>query len=90
MNESDKRTLRTLQSRIQDHVRNYQAAHVLTNKQLAYECGLSEAVIRDAREGRINPTMSTLILLAKGIGIAPSEMISEASRFVDTTGESYA
>lgn len=49
----------------------------LSNRQLSIQSGLSRATIRNIESGLQSPSFETLILLAEGLGVDLSLMLSE-------------
>jgi transcriptional regulator with XRE-family HTH domain len=49
----------------------------LTLEQLAFEADIELSQVHRAEKGKINPTLTTLIALAKGLGITLTELMSD-------------
>ncbi len=49
----------------------------LTLEQLAFEADIELSQVHRAEKGKINPTLTTLIALAKGLGIALTELMAD-------------
>jgi len=49
----------------------------LTLEQLAFEADIELSQVHRVEKGKINPTLTTLIALAKGLGITLAELVSE-------------
>jgi transcriptional regulator with XRE-family HTH domain len=49
----------------------------LTLEQLAFEADIELSQVHRAEKGKINPTLTTLIALAKGLNISISELLAE-------------
>jgi transcriptional regulator with XRE-family HTH domain len=56
-------------------VREQRARFSLSQEALAFQAGLHRNYVGAIERGEINPTFSTLMRLARGIGIALSELI---------------
>ncbi len=56
-------------------VREQRARFGLSQEALAFQAGLHRNYVGAIERGEINPTFSTLMRLARGIGIALSELI---------------
>ncbi|HEV7773918.1 MAG TPA: helix-turn-helix transcriptional regulator [Conexibacter sp.] len=56
-------------------VREQRARFDLSQEALAFQAGLHRNYVGAIERGEINPTFSTLMRLARGIGIALSELI---------------
>jgi len=49
----------------------------LTLEQLAFEADIELSQVHRAEKGKINPTLTTLIALAKGLGITLTELMAD-------------
>lgn len=49
----------------------------LTLEQLAFEADIELSQVHRVEKGKINPTLTTLIALAKGLGITLAELVGE-------------
>jgi transcriptional regulator with XRE-family HTH domain len=49
----------------------------LTLEQLAFEADIEISQVHRVEKGKINPTLTTLVVLAKGLGITLSELVGE-------------
>jgi transcriptional regulator with XRE-family HTH domain len=49
----------------------------LTLEQLAFEADIELSQVHRVEKGKINPTLTTLIAIAKGLGVKLSELLSE-------------
>lgn len=52
----------------------------MTQMQLAVEIGGSEVAVRRMERGSQTPTVTTLILLARALGVKPEEFLAEILR----------
>jgi transcriptional regulator with XRE-family HTH domain len=49
----------------------------LTLEELAFEADIELSQVHRAEKGKINPTLTTLIALAKGLGITLTELMAD-------------
>jgi transcriptional regulator with XRE-family HTH domain len=49
----------------------------LTLEQLAFEADIELSQVHRVEKGKVNPTLTTLIALAKGLGVKMSEIFTE-------------
>ena len=49
----------------------------LTLEQLAFDADIELSQVHRVEKGKINPTLTTLIALAKGLGITLAELVGE-------------
>ncbi len=49
----------------------------LTLEQLAFEADIELSQVHRVEKGKVNPTLTTLIAIAKGLGVKLSELLSE-------------
>lgn len=49
----------------------------LTLEQLAFEADIELSQVHRAEKGKINPTLTTLIALAKGLGMTLTELMAD-------------
>jgi transcriptional regulator with XRE-family HTH domain len=49
----------------------------LTLEQLAFEADIEISQVHRVEKGKINPTLTTLIALSKGLGISIAELVGE-------------
>jgi transcriptional regulator with XRE-family HTH domain len=49
----------------------------LTLEQLAFEADIELSQVHRVEKGKVNPTLTTLIAIAKGLGVKLSEIFSE-------------
>ena len=49
----------------------------LTLEQLAFEADIELSQVHRVEKGKINPTLTTLIALSKGLGISIAELVGE-------------
>jgi transcriptional regulator with XRE-family HTH domain len=49
----------------------------LTLEQLAFEADIELSQVHRVEKGKINPTLTTLIAIAKGLGVRLSEIFNE-------------
>ena len=49
----------------------------LTLEQLAFEADIELSQVHRAEKGKINPTLTTLIALAQGLGITLTELMAD-------------
>ena len=62
----------------------------MTQMRLAIAIGGSEVAVRRLERGVQTPTVTTMILLAKALGVAPEEFLAEVMRqtaFLDAKAE---
>jgi transcriptional regulator with XRE-family HTH domain len=53
------------------------AASGLTQEQLAERCGVSQQYISGLEQGKRNPTVVTLYVIAQGLGVSHVELVRE-------------
>ena len=58
-------------------LKNLRCAKGLTLEQLAFEADIEISQVHRVEKGKINPTLTTLIALSKGLGISLAELVSE-------------
>jgi transcriptional regulator with XRE-family HTH domain len=49
----------------------------LTLEQLAFEADIELSQVHRVEKGKVNPTLTTLIAIAKGLGVKLSELVRE-------------
>jgi transcriptional regulator with XRE-family HTH domain len=49
----------------------------LTLEQLAFEADIELSQVHRVEKGKVNPTLTTLIAIAKGLGVKLSELLSD-------------
>jgi len=59
-----------------EKIKNLRTAKGLTLEQLAFEADFELSQVHRVEKGKINPTLTTLIALAKGLGITLAELFS--------------
>jgi transcriptional regulator with XRE-family HTH domain len=59
-----------------EKIKNLRTAKGLTLEQLAFEADIELSQVHRVEKGKINPTLTTLIALAKGLGITLAELFS--------------
>lgn len=60
-----------------DKLKNLRTSKGLTLEQLAFEADIELSQVHRVEKGKINPTLTTLIALAKGLGITLAELVNE-------------
>jgi transcriptional regulator with XRE-family HTH domain len=70
-------------------VRKRRKAKSLTIEQLAELAGISANYLGAVERGTVNPSVSTIQALAKGLGVAPGELIGEVAE-LSTIGRELA
>ncbi len=58
-------------------VRAKRVARFWTQKQLAREAGISQKALSKIENDEVEPRFSTIIRLAKALGVDPSELVDE-------------
>ena len=58
-------------------VRANRVARFWTQKQLAKEAGISQKALSKIENDEVEPRFSTIIRLAKALGVDPSELVDE-------------
>jgi len=56
------------------HLKELRLAKKLSQEELAYRCGLPLSQIGRIERGERSPTLSTILLLANGLGIEPKKL----------------
>ena len=60
-----------------DRLKTLRVTKGLTLEQLAFEADVELSQVHRVEKGKINPTLTTLIALAKGLGITLAELVGE-------------
>ena len=60
-----------------EKLKTFRTARGLTLEQLAFEADIELSQVHRVEKGKINPTLTTLIALAKGLGITLAELVGE-------------
>ena len=60
-----------------ENLKTLRIAKGLTLEQLAFEADIELSQVHRVEKGKINPTLTTLIALAKGLGITLAELVGE-------------
>jgi transcriptional regulator with XRE-family HTH domain len=60
-----------------DRLKTLRVTKGLTLEQLAFEADVELSQVHRVEKGKINPTLTTLVALAKGLGITLSELVGE-------------
>ena len=58
-----------------EKLKTFRTAKGLTLEQLAFEADIEFSQVHRVEKGKINPTLTTLIALAKGLGITLAELV---------------
>jgi len=58
-----------------ENLKTLRIAKGLTLEQLAFEADIELSQVHRVEKGKINPTLTTLIALAKGLGITLAELV---------------
>ncbi len=58
-------------------LRDLRNARNLTQEELAYQAGMDVTYLSDLERGRWNPSLAMLVDLAGGLGIHPSELLTD-------------
>lgn len=59
----------------------------LTLEQLAERAGMSANYLGSVERGTVNPSVSTVVALAHGLGVAPGELLGEVQQLTPTGRE---
>ena len=59
----------------------------LTLEQLAERAGMSANYLGSVERGTVNPSVSTIVALAQGLGVAPGELLGEVQQLTPTGRE---
>ena len=70
----------SLQKRFGDILRRLRVERKLSQEDLAFHSGLSRTYIAYLESGKYKPTLESLIKLAQGLEMKPSEIIRELER----------
>jgi transcriptional regulator with XRE-family HTH domain len=57
------------------HLRELRSEKGLSQEELAYKCGTTLSQIGRFERGERSPTLSTLLLLARGLGVDPKTLL---------------
>ncbi|MDN3657809.1 helix-turn-helix transcriptional regulator [Ferruginibacter paludis] len=57
------------------HIKRLRESKNLSLRELSYECDLDNSKISKIEQGQINITFSTILQLAKALGITPSQLL---------------
>ena len=60
-----------------DRLKTLRVTKGLTLEQLAFEADVELSQVHRVEKGKINPTLTTLIALSKGLGISLAELVGE-------------
>lgn len=60
-----------------DRLKTFRVTKGLTLEQLAFEADIELSQVHRVERGKINPTLTTLFALAKGLGITLAELVGE-------------
>lgn len=60
-----------------DRLKTLRVTKGLTLEQLAFEADVELSQVHRVEKGKINPTLTTLVAFAKGLGITLSELVGE-------------
>lgn len=63
--------------RFGQEVRKRRKALKLTLEQLAERAGMSSNYLGSIERGQVNPSVSTVVAVADGLGVAPGELVGE-------------
>lgn len=66
----------TAQKRFGEHLQSVRESKGLSLLKVSYACSIDESHISKIEQGKFNITLSTIIELAKGLGVHPSELLS--------------
>jgi transcriptional regulator with XRE-family HTH domain len=58
-----------------EHLRELRLSKKFSQEELAYKCGTPLSQIGRFERGERSPTLSTLLLLAKGLGVEPKKLL---------------
>lgn len=60
---------------IGNNIRRFRLKKGLTQVELAYESGIEENTLNRIEKGKTNPTMKTMLNIAKALGVKLSEIV---------------
>jgi|688.fasta_scaffold209215_3 transcriptional regulator with XRE-family HTH domain len=60
-----------------DRLKTLRTKKGFTLEQLAFEADIELSQVHRAEKGKINPTLTTLIALAKGLGVSLADLVGE-------------
>ena len=64
------------QSAFGENMRRHRVKHRLTQGQVAKRSGISKSEISRLERGMRNPRLDTIVRVARGIGVAPSKLLT--------------
>lgn len=65
-------------------VRERRSVLKVSQEALAVRCGLHRTYVADIERGTRNPSWVSLLCVAKGLGVAPSELVKAAEGYLQT------
>jgi transcriptional regulator with XRE-family HTH domain len=64
-----------------ENLKTIRTSKGLTLEQLAFDADIELSQVHRVEKGKINPTLTTLIALAKGLGITLAELVNDCLEF---------
>lgn len=58
-----------------NHLRTLRQSRKLSQEELAYGCGLPPSQVGRFERGERSPTLSTMLVLARGLGVEPKKLL---------------
>jgi transcriptional regulator with XRE-family HTH domain len=58
-----------------EHLKKLRNSKKLTQEELSYRCGIPLSQVGRFERGVRSPTLSTLLILAKGLGVEPKKLL---------------